>query len=160
MEEKNELDEKLPANLNKLVSKLEIIKIKMSEHKKNMDDISCDLKDFEKIIMRMVKHHTKIEKKIKHTSKNKSGFANPSSVSNELCEFMGQPNGTLIARTEVTKYLNKYIIDNNLKHQTEKKYILPDESLWKILGEEARGQEITHFNIQKYMNKHFSRKNI
>lgn len=150
--------EKLPININKLVDKLEKIKNKMIDQKKNMEDICNDLKVFEKSLLKLVKKHVKSEKtEVSDQVKKKCGFANPTSVSDSLCEFMNQPIGSLIARTEVTKYLNKYIKDNELKNQKEKKYILPDDNLWKILGDEARDKEITYFTIQKYMNKHFLR---
>ena len=150
-----EIEEKLPVNINKLVIKLETIKNKMIDHKKYFDDISNDLKTFEKSLLKIIKKHVKSEKPI---IKKKSGFATPTVVSDLLCEFMNQPTGSLIARTEVTKYLNQYIQLHNLKNPCEKKYILPDDNLWKILGEEARNKDITHFTIQKYMNKHFTSK--
>ena len=162
MENKEETKEILPVNINKLVTKIESIKNKMVDQKKNMEDIANELKSFEKSLLKLVNKYVK-----KHpgnacdssdkVTKKKSGFAMPVKVSDDLCEFMGVERGTLIARTEATKYLYLYIMNHGLKNPIEKKYILPDDVLWKLLGEEARGKEITHFNIQKYMNKHFSR---
>jgi len=92
-----------------------------------------------------------------------SGFAKPTKVTKELCEFMDKPEGTEIARTEVTKVLVNYIKSNNLQEQTtySKNKIIPDDKLKSLLGlniEEMN--EVTFFNIQKYMNKHFiSKKN-
>ena len=92
-----------------------------------------------------------------------SGFAKPTKVTKELCEFMDKPEGTEIARTEVTKVLVNYIKSNNLQEQTadSKNKIVPDDKLKNLLGlnvEETN--ELTFFNIQKYMNKHFiSKKN-
>jgi len=87
-----------------------------------------------------------------------SGFAKPTKVTKELCEFMDKPEGTEIARTEVTKVLVNYIKSNNLQEQTadSKNKIVPDDKLKSLLGlnvEET--SELTFFNIQKYMNKHF-----
>jgi chromatin remodeling complex protein RSC6 len=87
-----------------------------------------------------------------------SGFAKPTKVTKELCEFMDKPEGTEIARTEVTKVLVNYIKSNNLQEQTadSKNKIVPDDKLKSLLGlnvEETN--ELTFFNIQKYMNKHF-----
>lgn len=92
-----------------------------------------------------------------------SGFAKPTKVTKELCDFMNKPEGTEIARTEVTKVLVNYIKTNNLQEQTteSKNKIVPDDKLKSLLGlnvEETN--ELTFFNIQKYMNKHFiSKKN-
>jgi len=96
---------------------------------------------------------------IKNTNKNKgnrkpSGFAKPSKVTNELCEFMNKKEGTEIARTEVTKALCSYIKENNLENKENSKIIYPDNKLKTLLGIEE-GQELTYFTIQKFMNKHF-----
>jgi upstream activation factor subunit UAF30 len=96
---------------------------------------------------------------IKNTNKNKgnrkpSGFAKPSKVTNQLCEFMNKKEGTEIARTEVTKALCSYIKENNLENKENSKIIYPDNKLKLLLGIEE-GQELTYFTIQKFMNKHF-----
>jgi chromatin remodeling complex protein RSC6 len=51
--------------------------------------------------------------------------------------------------------LNLYIDENNLKNPENKRIILPDAKLRKLLGDEIEGVELTYFTIQKYMNKHF-----
>ncbi len=83
-----------------------------------------------------------------------SGFAKPSKVTKELCEFMNKTEGTEIARTEVTRALVAYIKENKLENTTNSKIIYPDEKLKVLLGIED-GNELNYFNIQKYMNKHF-----
>ena len=91
-------------------------------------------------------------------SKNKgnrkpSGFAKPSKISSELCEFMGKENGAEVARTEVTQFVIAYIKQNKL---AESKNIIPDKKLTALLGIENNSDEnVTYFNIQKYMNRHF-----
>ena len=95
----------------------------------------------------------------KNKNKNKgnrkpSGFAKPSKVTNELCEFMNKKDGTEIARTEVTKALCNYIKEHNLENKDNSKIISPDNKLKMLLGIEE-GQELTYFTIQKFMNKHF-----
>lgn len=83
-----------------------------------------------------------------------SGFAVPTNVTPELCEFMGKPEGTMLARTEVTQYIIGYIRENELQNAQNKKCIAPDNKLNKLLDAKD-GDEITYFNIQRYMNKHF-----
>jgi len=87
-------------------------------------------------------------------NRNPSGFAKPTKVTKELCEFMNKKEGSEIARTEVTSTLSNYIKTNNLQNINNKKIILPDEKLKFLLGIND-GEELTYFNIQKYMNKHF-----
>ena len=71
---------------------------------------------------------------------------------------MDKPEGSEIARTEVTKALVIYIKNNILLDHGEdlKNKIVPDQKLQNLLGiksDELLG--LTYFNIQKYMNKHF-----
>ena len=88
------------------------------------------------------------------TKKRPSGFAIPSKVSKELCHFMGKEEESEIARTDVTKYISKYIKDKRLQNPENKRVILPDDKLKKLLSITI-DDELTYFNIQKYMNKHF-----
>ena len=67
---------------------------------------------------------------------------------------MNRSEGSEIARTEVTKALVSYIKENKLENTSNRKIIFPDNKLKFLLGLED-GQELTFFNIQKYMNKHF-----
>ena len=83
-----------------------------------------------------------------------SGFAVPSKISNDLCEFMGKPEGTEMARTEVTKYIIQYIKNNNLPDKDNKKIIKPNNALKSLLNVKPT-DEVTYFNLQKYMNRHF-----
>jgi chromatin remodeling complex protein RSC6 len=83
-----------------------------------------------------------------------SGFAVPSNITNELCEFMGKPSGTKMARTEVTQHLIDYIRLNELQEKKNRKIIVPDSKLKKLLKVNSE-DEINYFNIQKYMNQHF-----
>lgn len=114
-----------------------------------------------------VKKELKSIKKEKDKEKTKakrapSGFAKPTKVTKELCEFMDKPEGSEIARTEVTKALVNYIKTNNLIETSDdtKNKIVPDEKLKNLLGiqDETELNDLTYFNIQKYMNKHFHSK--
>ena len=83
-----------------------------------------------------------------------SGFAKPSLISNELCSFLGKPNGTQMARTEVTKYLTQYIKQHNLQDQANRRRIVPDSPFQQLLNVPTDA-EVTYFNLQKYMKVHF-----
>jgi chromatin remodeling complex protein RSC6 len=101
-----------------------------------------------------VKSYLKKETKQKKPRK-KSGFALPVTISDELCDFMGCEKGSKRARTQVTQFLMTYISENNLKNPENKKFLIPDERLQRLLGDESKTTELTHFTIQKFMNKHF-----
>lgn len=106
-----------------------------------------------------VRKEMKVLKKEASKNRNKgnrkpSGFAKPSRVSDELCMFMNRDKGTEIARTEVTQFLIKYINEHQLQFAQNKKVIIPDVALKKLL-EVKEGDEVTYFNLQGLMNKHF-----
>ena len=67
---------------------------------------------------------------------------------------MGKPEGSEMARTEVTKYIIHYIKTKNLPDKTNKKVINPDNALKSLLDVKST-DKVTYFNLQKYMNKHF-----
>jgi chromatin remodeling complex protein RSC6 len=83
-----------------------------------------------------------------------SGIVKPTNVSNEMCEFMKQPNGTLLARTEVTKYITGYISEHKLQNPENKREIKADTSLKKLLDITDK-DILTYFNLQKYLKVHF-----
>ena len=111
----------------------------------------------EKIGTKIKDGSLKIDKGTKKINSNKlvpSGFAKPTIISQELCDFLGKDQGTEMSRTEVTKELTKYIKSNNLQDEADRRKILPDKKLTKLLNVEP-GQEVTYFNLQKYMKVHF-----
>ena len=70
---------------------------------------------------------------------------------------MGREKGAEVARTEVTQFIIKYISEKNLQNPENRKIIIPDDSLIKLLGVKEE-DEVTYFNIQKFMNRHFHSK--
>lgn len=86
-----------------------------------------------------------------------SGITKPAAVSDEICSFMGVNKGTLVARTEVTKYITNYIKQNNLKDTSVPRKINPDSKLQSLLSV-PNGETLTYFNLQKYLTKHFPKK--
>lgn len=83
-----------------------------------------------------------------------SGFAKPALISPELCTFLGKPQGTEMARTEVTKFLTSYIKEHELQDPENRRRIRPDKKLQKLLNTTTK-DEVTYFNLQKYMKVHF-----
>jgi chromatin remodeling complex protein RSC6 len=85
-------------------------------------------------------------------------YADPTKITKELCEFMQLEENSKVARTDVTRTLISYIKEHKLQDPTNKKRIVPDEKLKNLLGLENE-DELTYFNIQKHMNKHFIKEN-
>jgi len=124
--------------------------------------LTAQLKTLSARVRSLQKQYTKASKsgrsraKKSGGSKTVSGFATPTKISNELCTFMGLQNGTEVARTEVTKYLSKYIKDHSLQDEKNRRVILPDKKLGKLLNV-GKTDSVTYFNIQKYMKPHFTK---
>jgi chromatin remodeling complex protein RSC6 len=85
-----------------------------------------------------------------------TGFACPGSVSPELLEFLGRQPGEKVARTDATRAINAYIKTHRLQDSTNARRILPDDKLRELLSPDP-GTEITYFNLQQHMNRHFIR---
>lgn len=84
-----------------------------------------------------------------------SGFVKPTPISKELAEFLGKSDGSEMARTEVTREINAYIRTNNLQDKENGRRINPDTKL-KALLKLKKGEELTYFNLQRYMSPHFA----
>lgn len=91
----------------------------------------------------------------KRKTRKPSGFAKPSPISDELCEFLGKPKGTEMARTAVTSFITEYIREHNLQNPKNKKEIIRDAKLKKIIVLGPDDGPLTYFNIQKYMKPHY-----
>lgn len=86
-----------------------------------------------------------------------SGFSKPGPVSAELSKFLKLGKGELIARTEVTKRINAYCKEHGLQGKEDKRVLKPDKTL-KTLLRLGPKDELTFFNLQKYMKVHFPNK--
>lgn len=96
-------------------------------------------------------------KRVHDPNKPPSGFAKPGPVSDELRKFLGLGKDEMIARTSVTQHINKYCKAHNLQKESDKRHILPDAPLKKLLRLKA-GDELTFFNLQKYIKIHYPNK--
>lgn len=120
--------------------------------KSQINTLQNQLKTLDKNVKREMKTLKKDALKNKSKGNRKpSGFAKPSVISAELSEFMNKKLKEQVARTEVTQFIINYIKENNL---ADSKNIKPDDKLKKLLDIND-DDEITYFNIQKFMNKHF-----
>ena len=128
-------------------------------------EVYSELAEQRKTITRIMAHvkrcHTKVQRRLQtHASPKgkeakQSGLTKPFPVSTSLCTFMSVPEGTQLARAEVTKYLHRYIKEKDLYDQSNKQFIKPDVSLKQLLNIDK--EESLHiFSMQKMMNTHFN----
>jgi upstream activation factor subunit UAF30 len=97
-----------------------------------------------------------LKKKKRSGTRTPSGFVKPTRISDELANFLGKETGSEMARTAVTKEINTYIVLHNLKDKTNGRKINPDEKLNELLKLQE-GDELTYFNLQRYMSPHFAK---
>ena len=119
--------------------------------------LMADVRKLQKNVNRQVRESTRKNKRRRTAGDSKrppSGFAKPTLISDSLCQFLGQPSGTLMARTEVTKHLTKYIKEHELQDEANKRIINCDSALAGLLNV-APSDEVTYFNLQRYMKPHF-----
>jgi chromatin remodeling complex protein RSC6 len=103
---------------------------------------------------RMKKLVEKTERKRANARTQPSGFAKPTKISDEMCDFLGVPRGTELSRTDVTRKINAYVKQHNLNKPDNKRIILPDAKLKKILGVTGN-EEVSFFVLQRYIKNHF-----
>lgn len=96
------------------------------------------------------------KRKRKAGNRAPSGFVKPTRISDELAKFLEKPSGCEMARTEVTRDINKYIRSNNLQDKENGRKINPDTKLATLL-KLKKTDELTYFNLQRYMSPHFAK---
>lgn len=120
--------------------------------------LKTEFRTLEKKTVREMKAYQKLNAKRKRKNGNRSpsGFVKPTLISNELALFLKKPTGTEMARTEVTREINSYIRANSLQDKQNGRKINPDKQLATLL-KIGSGEELTYFNLQRYMSPHFAK---
>jgi chromatin remodeling complex protein RSC6 len=120
--------------------------------------LKTEYRTLEKQWSRELKTAQKQSSKRKRKSGNRapSGFVKPTRISDELAKFLDKPAGTEMARTDVTREINVYIRNHNLQDKTNGRKINPDSKLSALL-KLKKTDELTYFNLQKFMSHHFAK---
>ena len=124
----------------------------------SMSSLRTEFRGIERQVTRELKAAAKINAKRKRKTGNRapSGFVKPTLISNELAGFLGKPEGTEMARTEVTREINAYIREHKLQDKDNGRKIIADKKLTGLL-KLKKDDELTYFNLQKYMSPHFAK---
>jgi chromatin remodeling complex protein RSC6 len=123
-----------------------------------ISSIKAEYRTLEKKWSRELKSAQKQSSKRKRKAGNRapSGFVKPTRISDELAKFLDKPAGSEMARTEVTRDINKYIRTHNLQDKENGRKINPDSKLAALL-KLKKSDELTYFNLQRYMSPHFAK---
>lgn len=121
----------------------------------SFSSLKTELKNLERKTVKQLKVVQKLNNKKKRKgTRAPSGFVKPSLISDELATFLGKDKGSEMARTDVTREINKYIRANNLQDKENGRKINPDKSLKSLLKIDD-SVALTYFNLQRYMGPHF-----
>jgi chromatin remodeling complex protein RSC6 len=141
--------------------KLNVFGAKLQQLAGLFSSVKSDFKTLEKIVARELKNAQKSSSRRKKTTGNRqpSGFVKPTRISDELAQFLGKTIGTEMARTDVSKEINAYIRSNGLQDKENGRKINADTKLSKLL-KLNKEDELTYFNLQRYMKHHFIKAEI
>ena len=123
-----------------------------------LSSLKTEFRQLERRATRELKAANKSSARRRRKSGNRSpsGFVKPTLISDELASFLGRPSGAEMARTEVTREINAYIRKHNLQDKSNGRKINPDQNLSKLLKLNGT-DELTYFNLQRYMSPHFAK---
>jgi hypothetical protein len=120
--------------------------------------LKTEYRNLEKTWTKELKAAQKAGSKRKRKAGNRqpSGFVKPTKISDELAKFLGIASGSEMARTDVTRGINTYIRAQNLQDKDNGRKINPDAKLAALLNLK-KSDELTYFNLQRYMSPHFAK---
>lgn len=116
-----------------------------------LDSIAKDLKSMRKMLRRILGDIDDPTGEKKEARARNNGFNKPQVVSAALRTFLHLGPDEMVSRSQVTKSVNAYVTEKNLKNG---KVIVPDEAL-KTLLQVPEGVQVTFLNLQKYLNQHY-----
>lgn len=146
--------------LDELNAQFEEICQEVATIRTSIGSVMSKLRQYKKKVDKALKDNQKGKKKKSAKSETKpkrspSGITMPTQIAPILCDFLGKPHDTQMARTAITKEIYAYIRENRLQDQGNKQRINPDDKLKKLLDLEDN-DELNYFNLQTHLSKHFN----
>ena len=84
-----------------------------------------------------------------------SGFMKPVNISTEMANFAGWERDKRVSRVDVTKFICDYIKRKELQNPSDRRIIVPDGKLKKLLDVQPTDDPLTYYNLQKKIQHHF-----
>ena len=106
-----------------------------------------------------IKQRTSTKVVSSNSNGTNSGFLKPVKISSDMAKFTGWDPSELKSRVEVTKYLCNYIRENNLQNPNDKRQIIPDAKLSKLIKYDAKkeAEPLRYYSLQKFLKPHFTK---
>lgn len=113
--------------------------------------VNKDIKALSRQAARAMKH-----KRLTPANQN-SGFKKPVAISKDLAKFGGWEHETEISRSDVTKFIAKYIRDHQLYNPNDKREFTPDAKLAKLLNfdKKSESEPLNYWKLQTRMKHLF-----
>lgn len=107
---------------------------------------------------RLLKIRPNGEEKKTRAENSNSGFMKPVKISPELAKFINVSAEDPITRVLITKKICEYIKEKDLQNPSDRREILPDESLRRIFQlTDNESEPLTYYSIQKKIQSHISK---
>lgn len=87
-----------------------------------------------------------------------SGFMKQVPISKEMAKFASWEPSQLRSRVEVTKFICDYVKQHNLQNPQDRRQILPDDKLSKLLNYDSKKADkpLTYYYLQRVIQPHFN----
>ena len=127
----------------------------------SLEQISQDVTALRSELKSLAKVTRKIMRKLEDPDGSKAaeraknnGFNRKNRITDTLQQFLGVEPGTMVSRSEVTKFISAYINDKGLKSKENGREIVLDDKLRALLNPPA-DETLTFLNLQKYLSPHY-----
>lgn len=119
------------------------------------------LRSLNKKLKTLKNHSSRVIKQRNSTGRKtnnvNSGFLKPVQISTEMAKFTGWNVDEPKSRVDVTKYICNYIKEHELQNPKDKRQIIADSKLSKLLNYDPKkdSQPLTYYRIQSFIKPHF-----